>query len=247
MTDESPFRSRPPMPTSDALALLERADIELLGRMPYSSNGTFLVDLTEDNGEVPAQAIYKPERGEQPLWDFPPSLYKREVAAFLLSEQLGWGHVPPTIVVDGPLGIGSLQLFVPAVFEEHYFTMLEDETKHAAFRQICAFDIVANNTDRKSGHVLLGEDGELHAIDNGLSFHAEFKLRTVIWDFANELIPTEVRHSLENLMDEGLHDDLAALLDPFERDAVLARARVLAVEGSFPDDPTGRRWPWPMV
>jgi uncharacterized repeat protein (TIGR03843 family) len=235
------------MPTSDALALLERADIELLGRMPYSSNGTFLVDLTEDNGEVPAQAIYKPERGEQPLWDFPPSLYKREVAAFLLSEQLGWGHVPPTIVVDGPLGIGSLQLFVPAVFEEHYFTMLEDETKHAAFRQICAFDIVANNTDRKSGHVLLGEDGELHAIDNGLSFHAEFKLRTVIWDFANELIPTEVRHSLENLMDEGLHDDLAALLDPFERDAVLARARVLAVEGSFPDDPTGRRWPWPMV
>ena len=247
MTDESPFRSRPPMATSDALALLERADIELLGRMPYSSNGTFLVDLTEEDGEVPAQAIYKPERGEQPLWDFPPSLYKREVAAFLLSEQLGWGHVPPTIVVDGPLGVGSLQLFVPAVFEEHYFTMLEDETKHAAFRQICAFDIVANNTDRKSGHVLLGEDGELHAIDNGLSFHAEFKLRTVIWDFANELIPTEVRHGLENLMDEGLHDDLAALLDPFERDAVLSRARVLAVEGSFPDDPTGRRWPWPMV
>lgn len=247
MTDDSPFRSRPPLATADALALLAEAEIELLGRMPYSSNGTFLVDLTMENGDVPAQAIYKPERGEQPLWDFPPSLYKREVAAFLLSEQLGWGHVPPTIVSDGPLGVGSLQLFVPAVFEEHYFTMLEDEAKHPAFRQICAFDIVANNTDRKSGHVLLGEDGALHAIDNGLSFHAEFKLRTVIWDFANEQIPTEVKEGLEALLDDGLSDDLAALLDTFERDAVLTRARVLAVEGNFPDDPTGRRWPWPMV
>ncbi len=247
MTDDSPFRSRPPLATADALALLAEAEIELLGRMPYSSNGTFLVDLTTEDGDVPAQAIYKPERGEQPLWDFPPSLYKREVAAFLLSEQLGWGHVPPTIVADGPLGVGSLQLFVPAVFEEHYFTMLEDDAKHPAFRQICAFDIVANNTDRKSGHVLLGEDGALHAIDNGLSFHAEFKLRTVIWDFANEQIPTEVKEGLEALLDDGLNDDLAALLDTFERDAVLTRARVLAVEGAFPDDPTGRRWPWPMV
>ena len=244
--DESPFRSRPPLPTKDALSLLASAEIEVLGRMPYSSNATFLVDLLHD-GEPVAQAIYKPERGERPLWDFPGSLYKREVAAFLLSEQLGWGHVPPTTTVDGPLGMGSLQLFIPAIFEEHYFTLLDDERWHAAFREICAFDLVANNTDRKAGHILLGEDDELWAIDNGLSFHAEFKVRTVVWDFSGDRLTQEVEDGLTSLLDDGLSPDLAALLDPFERDAVLSRARTLLLEGRYPHDPTGRRYPWPMV
>ena len=244
--DESPFRSRPPLPTKDALSLLASAEIEVLGRMPYSSNATFLVDLLHD-GEPVAQAIYKPERGERPLWDFPGSLYKREVAAFLLSEQLGWGHVPPTTMVDGPLGTGSLQLFIPAIFEEHYFTLLDDERWHAAFREICAFDLVANNTDRKAGHILLGEDDELWAIDNGLSFHAEFKVRTVVWDFSGDQLTQEVEDGLTSLLDDGLSPDLAALLDPFERDAVLSRARALLLERRYPHDPTGRRYPWPMV
>lgn len=244
--DESPFRPRDPLGTSEALTLLSEAEIDVLGRMPYSSNATFLVDLVVGDA-LPAQAIYKPERGERPLWDFPGSLYKREIGAFLLSEQLGWGHVPPTVSVDGPLGVGSLQLFIPAMFEEHYFTLLDDERWHPDFREICAFDLVANNTDRKAGHILLGQDDELWAIDNGLSFHQEFKVRTVIWDFAGEQLSQEVSDGLEALLDDGLSPELAELLDPFERDALLARARALRLAREYPDDPTGRRYPWPMV
>lgn len=243
---ENPFRDRDPLATTDALAIMSKAEIEILGRMPYSSNATFLVDLIVED-EVPAQGIYKPEAGERPLWDFPGSLFRREVAAFLLSEQLGWGHVPPTIEVDGPAGVGSLQLFIPAVIEEHYFTLLDDEQYHRGFKEIGAFDFVANNTDRKSGHVLLGNDGELWAIDNGLSFHQEFKLRTVIWDFAGDDISELVADGLSSLLECGLHDDLAALLDPFEKDAVLTRARSLLHAGVYPIDSTGRRYPWPMV
>jgi hypothetical protein len=234
------------MPTVEALDLLATAEIDVLGRMPYSSNATFLVDLIVEDA-VPAQAIYKPERGEQPLWDFPGSLYRREVGAFLLSEQLGWGHVPPTIVVDGPAGVGSLQLFIPAFFEEHYFTLLDEERWHPAFKEICAFDFVANNTDRKAGHVLLGKDDELWAIDNGLSFHQEFKLRTVIWDFASDDLSQEVCDGLTTFLDDDLTAELADLLTPFERDAVVTRARALLHSGEYPSDPTGRRYPWPMV
>lgn len=244
--EESPFRSRPDMSTSEALSLLTTAEIDVLGRMPYSSNATFLVDLVVGE-DRPAQAIYKPARGERPLWDFPGSLYKREAGAFLLSEQLGWGHVPPTVIIDGPAGVGSLQLFVPAVFEEHYFTLLDDEQWHPAFREICAFDLVANNTDRKAGHILLGEDDQLWAIDNGLSFHQEFKVRTVVWDFSGDPLSQSVSDALELLLDVGISDELAELLDPFERDAVLARARALRLEREYPHDPTGRRYPWPMV
>lgn len=246
MVDDSPFRSRPPISTADALVLLEHAEVEILGRMPYSSNATFLVDLNID-GETPAQAIYKPERGERPLSDFPPNLYKREVAAFLLSEQLGWGQVPPTIECDGPLDIGSLQLFVPSDFEQHYFTMIDDATRHDDFRQICAFDLIANNTDRKSGHVLLGEDNRIWAIDNGLSFHRDFKVRTVIWEFAGEELPDDVNQSVLSLIERGLDAGLAALLDPTEAEAVLDRARSLLAGRHFPTDPTGRRYPWPIV
>ncbi|MGI9605425.1 MAG: SCO1664 family protein [Acidimicrobiales bacterium] len=243
---DSPFRPRPPLDADAALDLLRHAEVEILGRMPYSSNGTFLVDLCDD-GDVPAQAIYKPAKGERPLWDFPDGLYTREVAAFRLSEQLGWGHVPPTVVRIGPYGIGSLQLFVPADFEEHYFTLLDDESRHEALREICAFDFVANNTDRKGGHVLAGTDGDLWAIDNGLSFHIEFKLRTVIWDFAGEELPEQVKSGLVSLLDDGLTDELAELLDPLEQDAVRARASTLLGARHFPHDSTGRRYPWPMV
>ncbi len=244
---DSPFRDRAPLPTDEALMILAEAEIEVLGRMPYSSNATFLVDLKLEE-DYPAQAIYKPERGEQPLWDFPGSLFMREIAAYVLSEQLGWGHVPPTIEVDGPAGIGSLQLFVPANFEEHYFTLLDDDRFHPAFREICAFDFVANNTDRKAGHILLAEaDDELWCIDNSLCFHQEFKLRTVVWDFAGEQLPPHVSEGLEKFLDDGLSPQLAELLTPFERDATLTRARALLQNGEFPADPTGRRYPWPMV
>lgn len=231
-------------------AVLAEGGIELLGRMPWSSNATFLVEVCGDGGEAeaPRKAVYKPHRGERPLWDFPSGLYTREVAAYELSAALGWDLVPVTVLrADGPLGPGSLQAFVDADFEQHYFTLLDDESLHDDFRRLCAFDIVANNTDRKSGHVLVDGDRHVWAIDNGLSFHHEFKLRTVIWEFAGEPLPHDVVVCLERLVDSGLPGPLAVLLDPLERDAVLTRARALLREGEFPYDDTGRRYPWPLV
>ena len=216
------------------------------GRMPYSSNGTYLVRIELDGDEE--LGIYKPVRGERPLWDFPPGLWRREVAAHRLGTALGWEVVPVTIPrADGPLGEGSFQQFVPFDPDAHYFTLYEDETHHDALRRLAIFDILANSTDRKGGHCLVDEDHHIWAIDNGLSFHQEFKVRTVIWDYAGEYLPSDVVEGLTKLLDDGLPDDLAELLDPFERDAVLTRAGALLQTGSFPHDPTGHRYPWPLV
>ncbi len=228
-------------------AVLATGAIELRGRMPWSSNATFLVEVCLDDDVV--AAVYKPHRGERPLWDFPSGLFQREVAAYELAAALGWDLVPLTVArgEDAPLGEGSLQRFVEADVSQHYFTLFEDDATHDQLRRICAFDLLANNTDRKSGHVLVDGAGHLWAIDNGLSFHAEFKLRTVIWEFAGEPVPDHLRRDAARLVVRGLPDPLARLLDPFERDAVLARARALVDEGVFPADPTGRRYPWPLV
>jgi len=215
------------------------------GRMPYSSNGTYLVRIELDGEEE--LGVYKPVRGERPLWDFPSGLARREVAAYELSKALGWELVPPTVLRDGPAGEGSVQRFVDADFTEHYFTLREDRRHDDAFRRLCAFDIVANSTDRKGGHCLVDEDHHIWAIDNGLSFHHEFKVRTVIWDFAGEPLPSDVVEGLLGLLDNGLSDELAELIDPFERDAVLTRAGALLQTGCFPHDPTGHRYPWPLV
>ena len=226
--------------------LLARGELEIVGRMPWSSNGTFLAELCLDGAT--ARAIYKPHKGERPLWDFPDGLYRREVAAYELSAALGWDLVPLTIVrEEGPLGVGSLQTFVDADFEQHYFTLLEDEGHHEPFRRMAAFDVVANNTDRKSGHCLVDADGHIWGIDNGLSFHAEFKLRTVIWDFGGEPLDEATLADLDRLATDGLPEPLAALLGVFERDAVLARARALVRSGELPTDPSGQRYPWPLV
>jgi uncharacterized repeat protein (TIGR03843 family) len=237
-------------PTSDRGRLLEvlrAGTVQPAGRMPFASNATFLAEVTLDDDRV--LAVYKPLRGERPLWDFPAGLHRREVAAWELSEALGWDLVPPTVLRgdDAPMGEGSLQAFVHADVEQHYFTFLEDEDLHHQLRRACAFDLAANNTDRKGGHLLIDEHGHVWAIDNGLSFHAEFKLRTVIWDFAGEPVPDDIAVDLARLVAEGLPPRLAELLDPFERDAVLGRTRALLELGCFPHDPTGRRWPWPLV
>jgi uncharacterized repeat protein (TIGR03843 family) len=229
-------------PTADAL---QHGEVEVLGRMPWSSNATYLCEVT--CGDDAVRAIYKPRRGERPLWDFPSGLDHREVAAYELSEALGWDLVPRTILRDGPLGVGSLQVFVDADFEHHYFTLYEDEAHHPQLRAMCAFDLIGNNTDRKSGHCLLGLDGRIRGIDHGLMFHHEFKLRTVIWEFGGEPVPPELLEDVADLADHDLPDALAALLDPFERDAVRARARALLRAGCFPIDETGRRYPWPLV
>jgi len=226
--------------------ILAAGEVEILGRMPWSSNATFLVEACLDGGT--ARGIYKPHAGERPLWDFPDGLYRREVAAHELSVALGWDVVPLTILrEDMPHGVGSLQQFVDADFEQHYFTLLDDETTHPQLRRMAVFDIVSNNTDRKGGHCLVDADRHIWGIDNGLSFHAEFKLRTVIWDFAGDPVAPELLADLQLLVDEGLPDRVASLLGAFERDAVLTRARALLREGELPFDETGRRYPWPLV
>lgn len=226
------------------------------GSDPAESDGTEFdrdtdpAEAGESGEEVVLQAIYKPHRGERPLWDFPAGLGPRERAAYELSKALGWGLVPPTVLRDGPFGTGSLQVFVPSRFEEHYFT-LQDETQYRpAFERLACFDVVANSTDRKSGHVLLGTDNKIYAIDNGLSFHSEFKLRTVLWDFAGEPIPDQILSDLVEFMQgdpREKYPDLVANLADDEIDAMMDRTRRLVYESRFPTDPSGRRWPWPLV
>ncbi|HUM18163.1 MAG TPA: SCO1664 family protein [Candidatus Nitrosotalea sp.] len=228
-----------------ALDLLTRGEVTVKGRMPRSSNATFLVELGLDG--TTALAVYKPERGERPLWDFPPGLYRREIAAYLLSEALGWGLVPPTMPREGPLGEGSLQLFVPADFRHHYFTLLEQPEHREALQRICLFDLVANNADRKSGHCLYVPDDRIYAIDNGLTFHVESKLRTVIWDFGEEPIAPALLEDLRRALDTGLPAALADLLDPDELRALKRRARGLLRSGHYPVDHSGVRYPWPLI
>ncbi len=226
--------------------VLAQGQVEIVGRMPWSSNATFLVEACLDGAT--ARGIYKPHAGERPLWDFPDGLFRREVAAYELSAGLGWEVVPLTILrEDLPHGVGSLQQFVEADFEQHYFTLLEDEATHDQLRRMAVFDIVSNNTDRKGGHCLVDRERHIWGIDNGLSFHAEFKLRTVIWDFGGEPVAPELLADLELLVEDGLPDAVAALLGTFERDAVLTRARAVLREGELPVDETGRRYPWPLV
>ena len=233
-----------PLATVDRIDHLERAALEVEGRMPWSSNATFLVSTSLDG--VNHRAIYKPIRGERPLWDFEPGLHRRERAAYLLSEHLSLGVVPPTVIREGPLGEGSLQWFVDADHREHYFTIHEQRPDlHDRLRAIAALDIVANNTDRKSGHCLLADDG-VWAIDNGLCFAEEFKLRTVIWEFAGEALPESLLERLRRLVDR-VPLDLAALLSEPEVEAMVDRTRALLDLGELPHDETGRRYPWPLV
>ncbi len=237
-------RPRSLLPDPPTMTLLRERELSIVGRMPWSSNATFLVHFDD---EASTRAIYKPYRGERPLWDFPSGLYRREAAAFELSFALGWDVVPPTIVRDGPLGEGSVQLFVDADFEQHYFTIQEDPAHGDDLRAICVLDLVANNTDRKSGHCLVGHDGRVYAIDNGLSFHEDFKLRTVLWDFAGEAIPARLLDDLRRLRGDGLPAALTVLLEGAEVEACLARIDAVLADGTFPADPTGRRYPWPLV
>jgi uncharacterized repeat protein (TIGR03843 family) len=227
-------------------SLLERGEVELKGRMPWSSNATFLVGVCHEGAE--SDAIYKPRRGERPLWDFPGGLYRREVAAYRLSVALGWDVVPETVLrEDAPLGEGSLQRFVDADFSEHYFTLLEREELHPQLKRMAVFDLLANNADRKGGHCLLTEDQHVWGIDHGVCFHDEPKLRTVIWDFAGEPIPDDLMDAVVALIDGGLPAPLTHLLRDDECERLLHRARVLRSARQMPHDPTGRAIPWPLV
>ena len=224
--------------------------IEVLGLLPYSSNYTFLVRVGAPGGEV--HAVYKPSAGERPLWDFPHgTLAAREVAAYAVSEAAGWHLVPLTVMrEDAPLGPGSLQAFVDHDPERHYL-VLRDE-RRSDLEVFAAFDVVVNNADRKSGHVLEDPDGRLWAVDHGLTFHLEPKLRTVVWDFAAEPVSAPIEAALgrlrTGLAPKGdLGSSLAALLDEGARAATLERVEALLDAGRYPEPSSDRPYPWPLV
>ncbi len=224
---------------------------EVLGRLPHSSNATLLVAFNTaseaDENTEQTLGVYKPLKGEKPLSDFPPGLYKREIAAYELSRFLGWDIVPETIEYDGPLGVGSLQKFLHVDPQEHYFTLKEHEQHHEVLQKICLFDFVANNSDRKSGHCLLNGE-KIVGIDHGLTFHHQFKLRTVIWDFIDAPFPPQTQAALSKLTKEAVDKHFGALLSPLEQDALVVRAKALVDHGRLPpDDTDGYRWPWPLV
>jgi uncharacterized repeat protein (TIGR03843 family) len=233
------------------LRLLSQGRIEVKGFIPWSSNATLLVTV-RDAG-LSALAVYKPQRGERPLWDFQlGTLGKREVAAYLVSEALGWGLVPPTVLRRGPHGTGSLQLFVDCQEEKHYFAIQEDEDYRENLQRLAAFDALVNNADRKAGHCLIDHQGRLWAIDNALTFHAEPKLRTVIWDFAGQPLPAAIQIDLlkvEKALARGapLSRALARFLSAQETAALQRRLRDLLERGYFPEPGAGRCVPWPLI
>lgn len=221
------------------------------GQFLAGSNYTYLVDIVHDGNVI--KAVYKPVRGEQPLWDFPSgTLAKREVAAFVISESLGWDIVPPTVYRrKGPMGAGSVQEYIEHEPHIHYFNF--DDTTRQRLRPVALFDIIANNADRKGGHILVDSHDHLWLIDHGICFHMDDKLRTVVWDFAGEEIPTGQIADLCRLMDDleqesQLTLELHYLLSEGEIDALLRRTRQLASSGRFPyPQSTRRSYPWPPV
>jgi hypothetical protein len=230
--------------------LLCTGEIEMIGQVTWSSNYTFLTQLNGPQGEIPA--IYKPARGERPLWDFPVgSLAAREAAAYHTSHALGWNFVPPTVLRDdGPAGPGSMQLFIDVDHERHYFSMTEHEKSR--LKPVALFDILINNADRKGGHILLDDDDQVWLIDHGVCFHTDYKLRTVIWDFINAPIPEELLDDLSTFTkslstNSDLTSPLKSLLSGDEIQALIKRGEELIRAGVFPEPGPGRPYPWPLV
>ena len=231
---------------------LQCGEIELKGQFMLGSNYTFLVAVHNEGDEFPA--VYKPARGEQPLWDFPDqTLAGREVAAYLVSEALGFHFVPYTILrEDGPHGPGSLQQYIDYDPEYHYFTFSDED--RVRLRPAVLFDLLVNNADRKGGHVLVEKDtNKLWLIDHGICFHAEDKLRTVIWDFAGQKISNDLLTSLRPFVSllastSSLRADLERYLSPDELAALQSRGEALLESGVYPRQPRDRRvTPWPPL
>jgi hypothetical protein len=265
-----------PLTEASVIAALTRGKVVERGLLPYSSNHSFLVVVKHEGLTVPA--VYKPQRGESPLWDFEwGTLCRREVAAHTLSSALGWNLVPPTVLRTATHGLGSIQFFVQHDADQHYFTVQADARFAPALRRLALFDLLINNADRKSGHCLIGDDERLWAIDHGVCFHADYKLRTVIWEFADEPIGDELLADLVRLRDElvgvpsarsegvadraadraaeeaaggktPLADVLCTLLSSAEQRSLLLRVQALIEAGRFPaPNPHRRNYPWPPV
>lgn len=252
--DDSLLEDEPIQVTeAQVVSVLTCGEMTEQGLLPYSSNHSFLVTVTHEELTLPA--VYKPRRGENPLWDFEwGTLCQRETAAYVVSNALGWNLVPPTVLREGTRGVGSVQLFIPNDDGEHYFTVQEDARFVTFLRQLALFDFIVNNADRKSGHCLVGDDERLWAIDHGICFHTEYKLRTVIWEFSDQPIDKEDLDALEEfhkqLCDESsqLVQTLRQLLTPAERAALLTRTQSLLKARTFPAPQFHRRnYPWPPI
>jgi hypothetical protein len=224
---------------------LQHGDYEIKGQFTLGSNYTFLANVHYEGENYPA--VYKPLRGEQPLWDFPEnSLAGREVAAYLVSESLGFRIVPfTTLRDDGPHGAGSLQQFIEYDAEYHYFSFTEDDKQ--LLKPVVLFDLLCNNADRKGSHVFFENDThKLYAIDHGICFHEDDKLRTVLWDFSGQKIPENLLSRLS--LPRSLLTDLEGYLGRREITALCARAESILKKGVFPRQPRDRRaLPWPPL
>jgi hypothetical protein len=235
------------MTPDEQVELLTCGDVEVVGRVSGSSNQALLVEVTWKG--TTALACYKSAVGERPLWDFPNGLWRREIAAYELDLLLATDVVPPTVARDdAPYGPGSLQWWVDDNGVDHYFTLRERREFLGWFVRLGAFDVVANNADRKSGHVLY--DGHrLWGIDNGLCFNEDDKLRTVVWDFALAPLDDELVERLRRV-GNGDVGPLATWLSPDELAFTQIRADELAELGSLPEPDEDRDWPpypWPLV
>lgn len=220
-------------------------ELEIKGQFTLGSNYTFLVEITYEDQTHPA--VYKPTRGEQPLWDFEENtLALREVAAYIVSEALGFHIVPFTALREqGPYGAGSLQQFIPHDPDHHYFNFTAEEKLF--LKPVALFDLLVNNADRKGGHVFFEENtNKLVAIDHGICFHQEDKLRTVLWDFGGQEIPDDLLSRLA--ISSNLLTDLQPYLSPGELLALQSRADSILKKRTFPRQPRDRRAvPWPPL
>ncbi len=225
-------------------------DIKILGLLHGASNYSFLVRLGP-HPQPGLRAVYKPARGESPLWDFEAgSLYRREVAAYELSKVLGWPRIPPTVVREkAPHGVGAMQLFIEA--DGRHF-LGESQSHRDVWSRVALFDVIANNADRKSGHCLFDAQDEVWVIDHGLTFHVDDKLRTVIWDFSGQPLPSDmcgdVERALLGLERGALGKTMAGLISPAEVRALKRRLRgVLDPRWRFPEPSSAWSIPWPPV
>jgi hypothetical protein len=244
-------RDEPTRPRSldEAERLLCQGTFGRLELIPWASNYTFAAPLSLPDGTCYV-GIYKPRRGEIPLYDFPSgTLYRREVAAYRTTRALGWDLIPLTVVRDGPHGVGSLQLFVEA--DENWDVLRDQQLDEGVIQRMALFDFLANNADRKAGHILRGRDGQLWGIDHGLTFNQEPKLRTVLWQFQGQSIPGPLLEELEEFAThptrpDALRAELAELLDEDELAGFFDRlGRVLHVR-RFPQPGSRRHVPWPL-
>jgi uncharacterized repeat protein (TIGR03843 family) len=247
-------------PADTILERLTTGVLKARGFLANASNHTLLAQVGPRSWGM--HAVYKPRRGERPLWDFPTgTLCQREVAAWAVSEFLGWGIVPPTVLRDGPLGEGSAQLFVPHDPRVHYFTLVEEAQDGQRggwplreLARFATFDLLVNNADRKGSHILVGEDGCLYGIDHGVCFHVQTKLRTVIWDLGAAKIDPAWREDIRRLAqalcdpDSDVSERLFGLLAPSEVSVLKTRAEVLAGLERLPELAEHRRpYPWPPL